>query len=216
MKLYYNPISTYAQKVQIALYEKDIVFEKELINLMDEEAKAKYLAIYPIGKVPLLVLDDGYKIPESTIIIEYLEGHFDQGSKLIPDGVDEARKVRFMDRMCDNYINNAGAAYIFKDMPIDASPFVLTEEKAVRFLSSTMNFIDNDLEGKTWLAGDSFTMADCSLIPVLLYLEKAYPFKDFNNLQAYWERAQERPSYQKVKEETLPAWEGMAAHLGIK
>ncbi|GMQ96224.1 MAG: hypothetical protein BMS9Abin14_750 [Gammaproteobacteria bacterium] len=58
MKLYYRPISTYAQKAQIAFYEKSVAFTPELVNLMDEAARAAYRKIYPLGKVPLPVLDE--------------------------------------------------------------------------------------------------------------------------------------------------------------
>jgi len=101
VKLYYNPLSTYSQKTLIALYEKQVAFEPVIVNLMSPEGQAEYEKLYPIGKVPMLVLDDDYKIPESTIIIEYLEGHVQSGTRLIPEGTDAARQVRFMDRMSD-------------------------------------------------------------------------------------------------------------------
>ncbi len=47
MKLYYHPVSTYAQKAVIAFYEKSVEFAPELVNLMDEAARAAYRKIYP-------------------------------------------------------------------------------------------------------------------------------------------------------------------------
>ncbi len=73
MKLYYNPISTYSQKVLIALYEKALDFEPEIVNLMDSDARAQYREVYPMGKIPCLILDDGHMIPESSTIIEYID-----------------------------------------------------------------------------------------------------------------------------------------------
>ena len=73
MKLYYNPISTYSQKVLIALYEKGLDFEPEIVNLMDADARARYRDVNPLGKIPCLQLDDGHIIPESSIIIEYID-----------------------------------------------------------------------------------------------------------------------------------------------
>ncbi|MCK6590001.1 MAG: glutathione S-transferase family protein, partial [Polyangiaceae bacterium] len=75
MKLYYNPLSSYSQKVVIAFYEKNVQFTPEMINVMDPEARAEYTKVSPFGKIPLLVLDDGRKVIESTIIIEYLEDY---------------------------------------------------------------------------------------------------------------------------------------------
>jgi len=55
MKLYYNPISTYSQKVLIALYEKGLDFDSEIVNLMDADARAQYREVYPLGKIPCLL-----------------------------------------------------------------------------------------------------------------------------------------------------------------
>jgi len=85
MKLYFHPISSYSQKVLIALYENATAFEPEIIDLMNPEGSAKYKEIYPLGKVPLLELDDGYRIPESSIIIEYLSQHHAGPTVLIPE-----------------------------------------------------------------------------------------------------------------------------------
>jgi len=75
MKLYYHPLSTYSQKVLIACYEKNVTFEPIKVDLMSAEGREAYEAIYPIGKIPLLNPTDDHMVPESTIIIEYLEGH---------------------------------------------------------------------------------------------------------------------------------------------
>ena len=72
MKFYYHPISSYCQKVLVAMYEKGIEFEPHVIALMDPEERAKYREVYPMGKVPLLIVDDDHLIPESSTIIEYL------------------------------------------------------------------------------------------------------------------------------------------------
>ena len=100
MKLYFHPLSTYSQKTLIAFHEKGVPFEPQIVNLMDPAGRAEYEKLYPLGKIPSLVRDDGWFIPESTIIVEYLEGYFpDQGPRLIPTERDAARQARFLDRM---------------------------------------------------------------------------------------------------------------------
>ena len=69
MKLYYFPLSTYLQKALMAFYEKDVSFSPQLVDLRDETKREEYRKIYPLGKIPLLIRDDGWTIPESTIII---------------------------------------------------------------------------------------------------------------------------------------------------
>ena len=101
MKLYYHPLSSYSRKVLIALAEKQLSVETEEVNLFDPEVKAAFKTdVNPFGKVPVLKLENpDWMIPESSIIIEYLDGHYDSGTRLIPEDKDLARQARFHDRI---------------------------------------------------------------------------------------------------------------------
>lgn len=206
MKLYFNPLSTYSQKVLIALYEKGIEFEPEIVNLFSPEGKAEYKKISPIGKVPLMILPekDGWQVPESTSIIEYLDQKYDEQPKLIPSDPDAARQTRFFDRMNDLYVANSFGTIFFGAMKPadkqDAEAIAGAKEK----LDICYGHLDTMLEKNTWLGGDAFTMADCSLIPSLGYLRQTYPFEKYKNLTAYWNRAAERPSVARVLKEAEP------------
>src|SRR5262245_33415841 len=105
MKLHYFPLSTYSQKALIALHEKGVAFEPTFTNLTTQEGRDAYRKVYPLGKVPLLELAGGHIIPEATIIIEYIDTHFD-GPRLIPADTELARRTRFLDRVADNYVND--------------------------------------------------------------------------------------------------------------
>ena len=212
MKFYYNPLSTYSQKALIALYEKDVSFEPMLVNLMDPASRGEYESVYPIGKVPLLQLDDEHLIPESSIIIEYLEGHYPSGTRLIPADIDAARQVRFMDRMSDLYLNNSAVTLLFQKIGFRQS----SEEELARankYLHLSYENLDKRLAGQDWVCGD-FSMADCATIPSLYYCQFTVPFSNYPNLLKYFERAQQRPSYTKVMAEFVPIWEGMMAQQG--
>src|SRR5437660_761314 len=69
-------------------------------------APEAYKKLNPLGKLPLLVLDDGYRIPESSIILEWADTHIQGGTRLIPADADLARRTRFHDRLADLYLNN--------------------------------------------------------------------------------------------------------------
>ena len=114
MKLYYVPVSTYCQKVLMAFHEKGVAFEPELVNLSDETARSEYRKFYPLGKVSVLVPEEDWMIPESSIIIEYLDTHFDAGTRLLPDDPDLARQARFKDRMLDLYLNDSISNLFFQ------------------------------------------------------------------------------------------------------
>lgn len=209
MKLYYNPLSTYSQKVLMALYEKNVPFEPSIVSLGTPEGRAAYEAIYPIGKVPLLKPTEDYSIPESSIIIEYLEGHYPQGTRLIPEGVDAARQVRFCDRMCDLYINDACVAILGQQRGFAPQ----TERQlasAAKHLKISYEFLNKRLSNQDWLCG-AFSMADCAALPPLFYCQEVAPFKEYRNIVQYFERGKKRPSYAKVLAEFVPFMEKLQA-----
>jgi glutathione S-transferase len=207
MKLYHHPISTYSQKVLIAFAEKGLSFKPEIVELMNPAAKAEYKKINPHGKVPMLVLDDGWKIPESTIIVEYLEGKFPKsGTRLIPEDVDLARRARFLDRMADLYMNETMTTILFDGMKPEAE----REPKRVAAAKATLDInyplMDKNLESAKgpWLLGEHFSLADCSAAPCLFYLRQVHPYTQFKNIEAYWNRVSERPSVKQRIDAAMP------------
>ncbi|WP_394173740.1 glutathione S-transferase family protein [Thalassotalea litorea] len=200
IKFYYYPISTYSQKVLLALYEKQVLFEPHLVDIHDQRQLYAFRQIYPLGKVPLLLGDNQHVISESSIIIEYLDSHFDSGTRLFPDvSSDDIRQMRFLDRIADLYLNNSVVTLMFAKDRRQAE-----RNEATRCLTFCYQYLNNRLEGKPWIMGENFTFADCAIIPPLLYAERHMPFVEYANLLNYFQRAQERPSYQKVLADALP------------
>jgi glutathione S-transferase len=191
MQLYYHPRSPFSHKVMIALAEKRVAFEPVMVR-PDEERLAK---LTPLKKVPLLVLADGWKIPESTIIIEYLDAHFSTGTRLIPEDRDQARQTRFHDRITDLYIADPLMALLFKRGDAEA---------AHARIETILTGHDEHLAKRTWVMGDGFTLADCSLIPALRYARELHPFDRHKHVATYFSRALERPSVKAVFDEVAP------------
>lgn len=185
MQLYYHPRSPYSHKAMIALAEKRVE-PKLTMTRPDDEAFAK---LTPIRKVPLLVLDDGWKVPESTIIIEYVDTHFSTGTRLIPADPDQARQTRFHDRIADLYLAEPLMNLLLKRGDADA---------AHARIESMLTGYDEHLGKRTWVMGDGFTMADCSLIPTLRYARDLHPFDRYKHVTSYFARALERPSVRGV------------------
>jgi glutathione S-transferase len=206
MKLYYNPLSTYSQKVLIAFNEKGLAYEPEIVNLMSPDSRAAYEKVNPICKVPFLEASGDWVVPESTTIIEYLEDKFPKTPHLIPAaGGDAARQVRFMDRVADLYFNDPIVELLFQKFGFRAQ----NEERAAKsrkYIDISYGHFDKRLRAQTWMCGDTFSMADCAAIPALFYAQVVSPFDGHANVLAYWRRAQQRPSYAKVKAEFEPIW----------
>ena len=100
LKLYSHPFSSYSQKVLIALYENDTLFEYR--NLEEPSANAELAALWPLKRFPVVV-DGDDTIFEATTIIEYLQIHHPGRARLIPDG-DAGVEARMLDRVFDNYV----------------------------------------------------------------------------------------------------------------
>ncbi len=207
MQLYYVPLSTFSQKVMIALNEKGIAYTPEIVDLASPEGRAAYEKIYPIGKVPFLKATSDWIVPESTSIIEYLEDKFPGTPRLIPTGdADAARQVRFMDRMTDLYLDEPIVELLLQQIGI-RSKDAASEARARKYIAVTYSHWEQRLASRNWLCGEQFTMADCAAIPPLFYAQTVAPFSTHANIVAYWQRAQERPSYQKVRAEFEPIWQ---------
>jgi len=105
LTLYYHPLASFCHKVLIALYENGTDFEKRIINLGEEADRAELEAIWPLCKFPVLRDNAQHRdVPETSIIIEYLDRHYPGAQLMIPADWDDALDVRLWDRFFDNYV----------------------------------------------------------------------------------------------------------------
>ncbi|MEC4819642.1 MAG: glutathione S-transferase family protein [Scytonema sp. PMC 1069.18] len=213
MKLYYAPASSYSQRVLIALYEKNVNFIPVEVNLFDAEARAQYLQINPFGKIPSLKTDNDEVLFEASIIIDYLDQTFQNGLRLIPEHPKQALEVRMLERIIDIYING-GREALFADTqrPVEdkGSKEVM---KAKRLLETACAFLNQKLQGRTWLAGEEFSLADCAAAPTLTYLRMVYNYKHLPQLMDYVRRLESRPSVAEVQKSGRNQMEQMLATL---
>lgn len=204
MKLYYHPVSSYSQKTLIACYEKQAPFEPSIVDLFDPAARAAYAKIYPIGKVPALVRNDGVVMGESSVIIEYLDTHVLSDTKLLPEAQDQALRVRALDRWFDLYVNDPMSTLFFNSIKPEAERNQRSVDEARATLDKMYPILDANMRGKEWAAGSTFSMADCAAAPALHYCRMVHPFDTYVNLAAYVGRLETRPSFVKVLAEAAP------------
>lgn len=206
LTLYYHPLSSFCHKALIALYENDTPFTPQLVNFGDEAENKAFLEMWPPRKIP--VLRDATRdrmVPETSIIIEYLQQHYPGKTRLIPDDGEIARQVRFRDRFYDLYVN-VPMQKIVTDRLRPAGkndPFGVDEARTL--LRRAIGMIDREMGRKTWSMGDDFTMADCAAAPALFYANKVMPLAEKHpNAAGYLERLMKRPSYARVLAEAEP------------
>ena len=200
LTLYYHPLSSFCHKVLVALYESDIAFDRRIIDLGDEKDRAELLAVSPIGKFPV-IRDSGRKrdVAETSIIIEYLDHVF--AGRLIPGDWEDALQVRLWDRFFDIYVQ-LPMQQIVGDRMHGAKGDVKNERAT---LDMAYGMIDKQIAGRAWMAGDTFSMADCAAAPALFYagIVQSFP-ESLGELRAYFDRLMERPSVKRVMMEAKP------------
>lgn len=204
--LYYHPLSSFCHKVLIALYENDIPFEKHCVDLGNIESRAEFLKMWPIGKFP--VLRDtarDWLVPESSIIIEYLEQHFPGKTKFFPQDRERRRQMRMCDRFYDLHVH-APMQKIVGDKIRPAGktdPFGV--EQAWSQLHTALKMIEQDMPAKTWAMGDAFTLADCAAAPPLWFINQMAPLAStYPAVATYLQRLTERPAFARALKEAEP------------
>jgi glutathione S-transferase len=148
LTLYYHPLSSFCWKVLIPLYENGVTFEPKLIDLGNEAARAELLAVWPIGKFP--VLRDAKRdrvVPESSTIIEYLDQHYRGPVRLLPDDPDLARQTRLRDRFFDLYIHLPMQKIVGDRLRPPGSKDAWGVDEARRQLATSFGMIEGDLAG---------------------------------------------------------------------
>ncbi|CCD89149.1 putative Glutathione S-transferase [Bradyrhizobium sp. ORS 285] len=206
LTLYYHPLSSFCWKVLSALYENDTPFTPKVINMGDADDRAAFLKLWPVGKFPVLRDEQRQRtIPESSIIIEYLDQHFSGTTRFIPDEPDLGLRTRLRDRFLDLYLHMPTQTIVFDRLrPSDArDPLGVAEARAR--LRTSYAMLEAELPSAGWAMGERFTLADCAAVPALFYAEKVEPFGgELSVVPAYLERLKARPSVARVLAEAEP------------
>lgn len=200
LELYGHPFSSYTWKALIALYETGIPFEFRNIAGDENPAdEAAFLAHWPVGKFPLLV-DGGVPIMESTVIVEHV------APSLIPADRAAAREVRMLDRIFDNHVMTPVQAIVAEHLLFVAqTPDEARIARAREALDKAYLWLDARLAGRSWAAGETFSLADCAGAPALFYADWVQPIPEsLATLNAYRARALARPSVARVVDEARP------------
>jgi len=211
LTLHFHPLSSFCHKVLIALYENGTPFTPKLVNLQDEGERAAFRALWPIGKFP--VLQDSARdrvVPESSIIIEYLDQHYPGKTHFIPADPDAARQMRLRDRYFDLHIHMPVQQIVGDRLrPADKKdPYGVAETR--ERLDRALAALEKQLPGRQsserpWIMGGDFTMADCAAAPALFYCDWVAPLAGkYPNIAAYRERLMQRPSYARALKEAEP------------
>lgn len=206
LRLYFHPLSSFCQKVLVALYENDTSFERHVVDLGEETSRADFKRIWPIGRFPVLRDDAKDRtVPESSIVIEYLQQHYPGGTQLIPADADLANQTRLRDRFYDLYVNVPMQKIVTDRLRPAGRNDSHGVEEAKALLATACGMIEQDMETRIWAMGGEFSMADCAAAPALFYANMVVPFGGMHrHAIRYLARLMERPSFARVLEEAKP------------
>ena len=201
LALYHNDMSLCAQKVRMCLAEKGLAWESRHLALRSgEHQQPWYLKLNRRAVVPTLV-DGDRVIPESNVILEYLDEAYPEPALMPADPYARAR-VRLWTKQLDEDVHDASAAVMsfgiaFRQQYLDRGeagktmleeiPNLFKRERrrdviekgtgsqhfviAVRRMVLLLDEMEEALASHAWLAGDQFTLADVAFAPYLARLE---------------------------------------------
>ena len=191
MKLYYMP-SACSLSVQITLNELDMPYTKVLVDSRTKTLAdgSDYHAVNPRGQVPVLELDDGTRLSEGPVIVQYL-ADLKPGAGLIPPSgtMDRYRELEWLNYLTSEVHQRFYPIFKFGHFPDD------TKNDLRADLDARLAFVSGKLGTQDWLMGDTFTAADGYLFTMLRWASflkvdmSAWP-----NLVAYRDRVAARPA----------------------
>ena len=201
-RLYAHPFSSYSQKVLVALYENGTPFEYR--SLEAPGAPDELAALWPMRRFPVLV-DQGRTVIEASCVIEYLDLHYPGPVRLLPAQPDAAIEVRMLDRFFDNYISTPQQKVVYDSLRAEANRDAYGVTEARSMLETAYAWLDRHMEGRTWAAGEQFSLADCAAAPFLFYADWTHPIDErYPHVRAYRARLLARPSFARAVDEARP------------
>ncbi|SOD42631.1 glutathione S-transferase [Nitrosovibrio sp. Nv4] len=177
MKLIGSLTSPYVRKTRIVLAEKHIGYNFELEAPWDADS---HVPDYnPLGKVPILIMDDGTSLFDSRVIVEYLD-NINPVSRLIPESNRRRIMVKRWEALADGICDAAAAMFLERKRPeASQSPewIARQQKKVTRGLEAAAH----ELSDKKWCDANIYTLADIALGCSLGYLAFRFPEIEWRN-----------------------------------
>ncbi|MBL8429582.1 MAG: glutathione S-transferase [Dechloromonas sp.] len=195
MKLIGSHTSPYARKVRIVLAEKKIDFEFVIDSPWTEDSKVP--DINPLGKIPVLVLDDNTPLFDSRVIVEYID-NVTPNNKLFPAPNRERTEVKRWEALADGVLDAAVSALLEGKRPKKEQSAGWIDRQQGK-VSRGLDFMARELGDKSFCMGTHFSMADIAVGTALGYLRFRFPeinwHENHPNLGKLYDKLMLRPSF---------------------
>jgi len=194
MKLYFAP-GACSLSPHIVLREAGLNFELEQVNNQEKKTKSgqDFWAVNPKGQVPVLELDNGEKLTEGPIVVQYLADQKPAAGLLPAAGsMDRYRVQEWLNFITSELHKSFGP--IFRPTTPEEFKKISKENLGKRF-----DYLDKHLASRHYLMGDKFTVADAYLFTVLRWTARIQmDLGKWPNLKAYIDRVAARPKVQEA------------------
>ena len=195
MKLIAALASPYSRKVRIVLAEKKIEYEFIIENPGDPATRVP--EYNPLGKIPVLILDDNTTLFDSRVIVEYLD-HASPVGRLIPDDTRARIQTRRWEALADGCTDAANAVVVEKRRAADKQSAEWIGRQQGK-IDRALKAMSEELGNRTWCSGDHYSLADIAVGCALGYLDMRLPDtqwrRDYQNLEKLAEKLNKRPSF---------------------
>ena len=192
MKLVSSLTTPFGRKIRILIAEKNLPCT--LVEDIPWNADAKTPDFNPLGKVPVLVLDNGETLFDSRVIAEYLD--IAGAPRLIPAEDMVRIRVKRWEALADGISDAAAAIFIERKRTPEMQSADWIDRQRGK-IDAALQEAEHRLAGE-WCEGKSFTLADAALAAALGYLKLRYaaeiPLTPYPKLAAWFARVEKRPS----------------------
>ena len=188
------------RKVRIVLAEKKIDYEFVIDSPWSPESGVANLN--PLGKIPVLALDDDTSLFDSRVISEYLD-NVAPNNKLMPSTNRERTEVKRWEALADGICDAAALIFLEKKRPAEqqSSEWIVRQQNKI---IAGLDYMAAELGDSNWCMGTHFSLADIAAGCALGYLAFRFPEIDWNakhpNLARLYEKLSHRPAFA----ETMP------------
>lgn len=205
LNIHGSPLSPFTRKVTIVALEMGLDFESHDLN--PYTSVEKLAALNPLKRIPVIE-HDGFTLADSSAICSYFQSRFPGSLSLLSDKPEDLGKALWIEEYADTALFDVISTGVFKPIFVNplmgkAQDFDTVRDTVVSKLPEPLAYLNAQLDGCTWYAGDRMSIADIAVYAQLVNLEHAQQLpksEDYPALMMHYRHLQSGPSEAKLFE----------------
>jgi len=192
MRLYATPTSPYARKVRIVLAEKDIPYDLEWVDLRSPDHPAR--TVNPLGKIPVLILNDGTPVYDSSVIVQYLDLAHPQPPVIPADPPGRLRALRG-EALADGIMDSTIAWVMEQRRKSDCQDSELLARMRGKVITALSMLQAQVPQWQDKVSAEHLELPEIAAIAAIAYVDLRAPefLLGFADLMSWYQRMRHRP-----------------------